>query len=302
LSKTRFYTYGSAIMSMLFWGMSFVWTAIALKDYQPITIITLRLAISIVILFLWLKITGKLKKIKKEHYRLFLISALFNPFLYFLGENYGVMYTSPAISAVMIALIPLGVPIFAFFTLGEKLSKLNVLGLVISFTGVLIMLLNNNLSFETSPIGVLALLFAVLTAIGYAIYLKKLSTMYSPILIIAVQNLLGLIYFLPFFLVLELDDFLSVTPNLELISSILALAVLCSSLAFIGFTIATRELGVSRTNVFANLIPVFTGVFSFLMIGEKLDSQKLLGIFIVVAGLFLSQLRRPVHQGPMNRF
>ena len=289
-------------MSMLFWGMSFVWTAIALKDYHPITIITLRLAISIVILFLWLKITGKLKKIKKEHYRLFLLSALFNPFLYFLGENYGVMYTSPTISAVMIALIPLGVPIFAYFTLGEKLGALNITGLVISFSGVLIMLLNNDLSFETSPIGIFALLFAVLTAIAYAIYLKKLSTMYSPILIIAVQNLLGLIYFLPFFLILELDDFLSVTPNLELIGSILALAVLCSSLAFIGFTIATRELGVSRTNVFANLIPVFTGIFSFLVIGETLDSQKLLGIFIVVAGLFLSQLKRPVHHGPMNRF
>mgnify|MGYP006282239723 CR=1 FL=1 len=302
MSYSRFYTYGSAVMAMLFWGMSFVWTSIALRDYSPVTLIFLRLAISIVVLFLWLRITGKLKRIKKEHYRLFIISALFNPFLYFTGENYGVMYTSPTVSAVIIATIPLFVPIFGFFILGERLSKLNIAGLLISFVGILVMLLNNRFSFDTSPKGVMALMLAVFSAVGYAVYLKKLSGMYSPILIIAVQNLLGLIYFLPIFLFFELDNFLSVTPDFALVSSILALAILCSSLAFIGFTIATRELGVSKTNVFANLIPVFTGVFSFLVIGEKLGSQKILGIVIVVAGLFLSQVRKPGPLGPMNRF
>ncbi|MCB0804673.1 MAG: DMT family transporter [Bacteroidales bacterium] len=301
MSTNRFYTYGSAILSMLFWGMSFVWTAIALEDYQPVTIITLRLAISILILFAWLKLTGKLRRIKREHYKLFIISSLFNPFFYFLGENYGVMYTSPTISAVMIALIPLFVPIFAFFALREKLPALNILGLITSFAGVMVMLLNKQLSFETSPIGIGALMFAVLTAVGYAIYLKKLSGFYSPILIIAVQNLLGFLYFLPIFLIFDWHSFLSVSPDFKLISSIVALAVLCSSLAFIGFTIATRELGVGRTNVFANLIPVFTGIFSYIVIGETLDKQKIIGILIVVTGLFLSQLGKKT-LGPMNRF
>ncbi|MEZ5083690.1 MAG: DMT family transporter [Bacteroidales bacterium] len=292
MKTNNFYIYGSVVMSMLFWGMSFVWTAIVLETYPPITIIFLRLLISTAVLFLWLKIFGKFKKIKKEHYKLFLLSALFNPFFYFIGENYGVKLTSPTISAVIIATIPLVVPVFAWIWLKEKLGILNILGLLVSFVGIMIMLLDDNLSFEANPLGVAALIFAVISAVGFAILLKKLSSHYSPMLIIAVQNLLGLFFFLPIFLGFEFSNFLSIKPDVRVITSLLALAILCSSLAYIGFTLATREIGVSRTNIFANLIPVSTAIFSFLIIGEEINSQKILGIAIVILGLFFSQLKK----------
>lgn len=287
---------------MLFWGMSFVWTAILLKHYEPITIIILRLFISTLVLLLWLKLFKKFQKIKKSDYKLFLISSLLNPFFYFIGENYGVKLTSPTVSAVMIAMIPLFVPILAYFSLKERLSWVNVAGLVVSFGGVLIILLRNDLSFEFSTLGILALLFAVISAVGYTIYLKKLTLTYNPIFIIAVQNMLGFLFFLPLFLTIELDQFLAVKPNTEMIVSLLALAVFCSSLAYVGFTIAMRDIGVSKANVFANLIPVFTGIFSYFVIGEELNSQKVLGIFIVVGGLFVSQIKKYTGPGPLNRY
>jgi drug/metabolite transporter (DMT)-like permease len=48
-------------------------------------------------------------------------------------------------------------------------------------------------------------------------------------------------------------------------------------------------MGISKANVFSNCIPVFTAIFSFLLIGDKLSLQNILGMLIVVAGLFLSQ-------------
>jgi len=276
---------------MLFWGMSFVWTAIVLKYYHPVTIIFLRLIISTGFLFIGIKIFGRIEKIEKKDYKLFLLSALFNPFLYFIGESYGIKLTSPTISAVVIATIPLFTPVIAYFTIREKLTLLNILGLAVSFTGVFIMLVNNRFSFDAPPLGIAFLLFAVATAIGYSVYLKKLSKSYSPFFIIATQNLIGTFFFLPFFVVFELNGFLQVKPNFELISSIIALAVFCSSLAFVAYTIATREIGVSKTNVFTNLIPVFTGIFSYFIISEQLNSQKIMGIVIVVTGLFLSQIK-----------
>ncbi|MBN1819182.1 MAG: DMT family transporter [Prolixibacteraceae bacterium] len=302
MKKSNYYVYGSAIISMLFWGMSFVWTAIALRYYNPVTIIFIRLILSSALMFAWIKLFGVFNKIRREDYGLFLISSLFNPFLYFLGENYGVKFTSPTVSAVIIATIPLVVPVMGYFVLKERLSKLNIVGLAISFMGVLIMILTRGFKLETSLIGLSSLLFAVFSAVGYAVYLKKLTLRYSPVFIIAVQNLLGVLYFLPVFLLLDLGHFLSVRPNFELISSIVALAVLCSSLAFVAFTIATKEIGVSKTNVFANLIPVFTGIFSFIVIGEELNSQKILGILIVVAGLFFSQLKKPLETGQFNKY
>jgi drug/metabolite transporter (DMT)-like permease len=286
---------------MLLWGMSFVWTAVALRYYEPISIIFLRLTISTIFLFTWLKLFGVFEKIQRADLKLFIISALFNPFLYFLGENYGVKLTSPTVSAVIIATIPLFAPILAYYMLREKLSIINVSGMVISFVGVMLMLLTSDFSLEASPLGIAALFFAVFVAVGYSIYLKKLSSRYSPIFIIAVQNLIGLIFFLPVFLIFDFNHFISIRPNFEVISSIVALAVFCSSIAFVAFTIATREIGVSKTNIFANLIPVFTGVFSFFIIGEDLNLQKIIGICLVVGGLFFSQLKYPFNIGYFNR-
>lgn len=285
---------------MLLWGMSFVWTSIVLEYYQPVTVIFLRLIISTLFLFLWVWIFQKKEAVQSKDYKLFLISALLNPFFYFLGENYGVKFTSPTISAVMIATIPLFASVVAYFKLKEKLNWINIVGISISFAGVLIMLLNNNLQFDASPKGIFALMVAVFSAVGYVIYLKILSARYSPFFIIAVQNLIGLIYFLPLFLIFEFDTFIHVKPNLSMIGSLIALAVLCSSFAFVAFTIATREIGVSKSNVFANLIPVFTGVFSFLVIGEELNLQKILGIIIVVGGLFFSQIKKPKQMDSFN--
>jgi len=287
---------------MLLWGMSFVWTAIVLEYYQPVTIIFLRLVISTIFLFSWVRLFQKKETINRKDYKLFFISALFNPFLYFLGENYGIKFTSPTISAVLIATIPLFASIIAYVKLKENFNWINIVGICISFAGILIMLLNKNLQLEASPKGVLALLIAVFSAVSYVVYLKILSTRYSPFFIIAVQNLIGLVYFLPIFLIFDFNQFISVKPDLTVIGSLFALAVLCSSFAFVAFTIATREIGVSKANVFANLIPVFTGVFSFFVIGEELNLQKILGIVIVVGGLFFSQIKKPLQIGDFNRY
>lgn len=288
----KVYVYILAILSMLFWGMSFVWTSIVFQYYPPITTVFLRLVISTALLFAGIKLFGKLEKIDRKDYKLFFLSALFNPFLYFLGESYGLKYSSATISAVVIATIPLFTPVVAFYLLGERLRKMNIVGIAISFIGIIVMLANKNFIISVSPIGIGLLLFAVGSALAYSVYLKKLSKKYSPVFIIAVQNLLGAIYFLPLFLFLDFDEFISVPLNFRLVSSLLALAIFCSSLAFVFFTISTREIGISKTNIFANLIPVFTAVFSYFMLAEYFNAQKIAGMAIVLFGIYLSQINK----------
>lgn len=275
---------------MLFWGLSFVWTAIVLKYYEPFTILFLRLTFSSVLLFLFLWLSSRFQRIAPADYRLFLLSSLFNPFLYFIGETFGIKYTSSTISAVIIATIPVFTPIAAIYALKEKLSALNFAGLIVSFTGILIMLVEKDLNLAASPLGIFLLLFAVASAIAYSVYLKKLTQKYSAITIIAVQNLLGAVYFLPLFLIFGFSSFISVEITAELAGSLVALIIFASSMAFILFTISTREIGISRTNVFSNTIPVFTAIFSFWFLSEEFDAKKIAGIAIVVLGVFLSQI------------
>jgi len=288
----HFGIYPIIILSMIFWGMSFVWSSIVFKYYNPITTIFLRLIISTVLLSLFIYLTGKFEKLKKEDRGLFLLSSLFNPFLYFIGENFGLKNSSPTISAVIIATIPVFTPLVAYLALKERLSWLNIAGIFISFFGIGVMLVNPDLSLNASPIGIMFLLWAVVSAVIYSVFLKKLTVKYSSITIITYQNALGVLYFLPLFLIFDYQHFITVTPNRELISSLLQLSIFASSLAFIFFTMTVKELGVSRTNVFSNLIPVFTAIFSAIFISEIFTGTKIAGMAVVIIGVMISQLKK----------
>ena len=46
-----------------------------------------------------------------------------------------------------------------------------------------------------------------------------------------------------------------------------------------------------KANVFTNSIPLFTAFFSFLLFGDMLTVQNLIGMVIVISGLYMSQIR-----------
>ena len=230
---------------------------------------------------------------------MFLIASLFNPFLYFIGENFGLRYTSPSISAVVIATIPLLTPVAAYFIIKERITWLNIAGIILSFTGVLLMLINRDMTFSASPAGVGLLFFAVTSAVIYTPFLKKLTQRYKPVSIIAWQNLLGALYFLPLFLVLDLKEFLSIKPDWKTISALIQLSLFASTLAYVLFTYGVKKIGVSRTNVFTNLIPIFTAVFSYFILSEHFNLNKILGILIVIAGVMLTQIQHLRKKDPV---
>ena len=237
-------------------------------------------------------LTGRFQKIRKEHTLLILVSALFNPFFYFIGENFGLKYSTATISSVIIATIPLVTPLAAWVMIKEKVSWVNIAGILISFSGILIMVLKPDLSLAAEPRGILMLFFAVFSAVIYSILLRRLTQHYRAVSIVAWQNLIGAGMFLPLFLIMDLHDFLEVVPSGKLITALLSLAILASSMAFILFTISIKHLGVNRANVYGNLIPVFTAVASYYILQESFTSRKISGIILVITGVVITQIKR----------
>jgi len=284
--------YVYALAAMLFWGMSFVWSSILLRFYQPVTIIFIRLILSTLFLFSIILIFKKRERMLRKDIRWFLLSALFNPFLYFLGENYGLKFSTSTVTAVIIATIPIFSPVAGYLAYREKLRWFNLAGIALSFIGISLMLLSGDMEMEVSGIGIACLAGAVFSALMYSILLKRLSENYSPLFIIAIQNLIGIFLFLPLFLIFESDQFLSVVPTREIITSFLLLAILASSLSFVFFAQTVKVLGISKANIFSNLIPVFTAIFSYLLIDERFTWQKILGMAVVIGGVYISELNR----------
>ena len=281
----------AGIVAMVLWGMSFIWSTQAYQSLNPTTTILLRLVVATVFFTTILFVFRLNEKVTKEHLGLFALAAMFEPFLYFIFEGYGLKNTSPIIGSAIIALIPLVTPIAARIFLKERLSPMNIVGFIVSFVGVIVLLLNKDLEFTASPKGILFLSGAVLVAVGYSIALIKLTKLYKPLTITWMQNIIGMIYFIPLAIIME--RFLpSAFANVHAyIVPILCLGVFCSAIAYALWAFAFSKLGASRANVYSNLIPVFTAIFSYLLAIEALTVNKIVGIVVVVAGLILSQLK-----------
>jgi drug/metabolite transporter (DMT)-like permease len=290
MSKSRAGVYFLVILAMIFWGFSFVTFKIANESFRPITIVCFRLFVSIFFLFGFAWSFKRLNKIKKKDQKWFLLMALVEPFFYFLGEAYGLTMVTATIGAVIISTIPLIVPFGAYYLYKEKLSPMNYLGLFISFGGVLLVVLNKSGGLAANPLGILLMFVAVLSAVSYTLVVKRLADDYTPITITAYQSFYGLLMFIPLFLIFEVPhlDFSQVsTPSLL---AVVYLGVFGSGICFIFMTIGIRELGAAKSNIFANLIPVVTAILSFFLLKEAMPLLKILGIFIVILGLLLSQI------------
>jgi len=290
MSKSKSGVYIAVILAMVFWGFTFVAFKFANVSFRPITIVTFRLAVSIFFLFGFAFLFKRLNKIKRKDQKLFLLLAIAEPFFYFMGEAYGLTRVTATVGAVIISTIPLIVPFAAYYLFREKLTPMNYLGLLISFGGVLLVVLTKSGGLAADWKGILLMFVAVISAVSYTMVVKMLTDDYTPITITAYQSLYGLLMFIPLFLFMEIPhlDFGQVTSNSLLAVSYLG--VFGSGICFILITIGIRELGAAKANIFGNLIPVVTAIVSFFLLKESMPLMKILGIFIVILGLFLSQI------------
>ena len=287
----KFLVYPVIIFSMIFWSLSYIWYKQVYQYFEPITTIFFRLVISTLFLVIITLLTGKLQKVQKGDLKIFILASVFQPLMYFFGESYGMKYLSSTVGSVLIGTIPIFTAIFGYLYFREKLSRINIGGIIISFAGVLLVILENDLSFRISVKGLFFMILAIFSAIAYSVMVIRLSEKYNAYTIVTVQNFIGIFLFLPLFLIFDLDNFLAVPLNISVLEPLIKLAVFASSMAFVFFTYGIRNLGITKANMFSNIIPVFTAVFAWLILGDLITQRQMAGILIVIAGLFLSQIK-----------
>lgn len=275
---------------MIFWAFSFIWFKEANKNLSPFTIVFIRLFFAVVLMSLFLVLTKSFVKISKPDRKLFLMLAFFEPFIYFIGESYGLTYVSATVCSVLISTIPVFATIGAWILFRERLRKINYAGIIVSFIGVLVFILNSDGTISFNLKGLALIMLAVFSAVGYNLTLSRLVGNYSPVFIVFVQNVIGVILFCPLFLIIDFHNFISTELTMKMFVPVIELSLFASCGAFILFAWSVNKMGITRANVFTNSIPVFTALFSFIILGEKLTFQNMAGMLIVITGIIMSQM------------
>ncbi len=162
---------------------------------------------------------------------------------------------------------------------------------------MLVFLINRDGTLSFNMKGLALLTLAVFSAVGYNLTLSRLVGTYSPVMIVTVQNMIGAILFLPVFLITDFRFFITTPFTFSSFVPIIELAVFASCGAFILFAFSVRNMGITKANVFTNFIPVFTAIFSFMILGDKLTVQNIAGMLIVISGIYMSQINGRAKKG-----
>ena len=301
----RLIPYLAVITAMLIWAGAGIAVKEALIVFSPLTLIVLRFTLAVLIMlavglsFRRNEILG-LQLVAKRDIPLFLLGGLFQPFLYFIFETYTYQsFASPTIAEAMLSTQPVFAPIFAFVLLRERVTRNNILGIILSTIGMLLLLLVGSDDFSLgSPWGILLAIVTVSMSVSYSVILRRIPTRYSSLSIVFyVQSFSLILFYVVWMLMGEASAFMNnSTPLLhhstQLLHSgiaVLYLAIFASVTAFVLFCYTVRKIGVTRANVFNNVRPVFTAILMWLIFDEVLPIWKLIGIVIIIIGLFISQ-------------
>ena len=288
---------------MLIWAGAGIAVKEALLVYPPLTLIVLRFTLAVFLMlvigliFRRNEILG-LQCIAKRDIPLFILGGLFQPFLYFIFETYTYQsFDSPTIAEALLSTQPVLAPIFAFVLLREHITRNNIIGIVLSTIGMLMLLLMGAENFTLGdPWGILLAFLTVSMSVSYSVVLRRIPSRYSPLSIVFYVQSISLILFYILWgtthlspLTSQLSTFNAQLSTLNSLLAVLYLAVLASVAAFILFCYTVRKIGVTRANVFNNIRPVFTAILMWLMFDERLPVWKMIGIIVIIIGLFISQ-------------
>jgi drug/metabolite transporter (DMT)-like permease len=304
--------YIAIICAMLIWAGAGIAVKQALVVFSPLTLIVMRFTLAVILMlsvgliFRGNTIVG-LQRVEKQDIPLFLLGGILQPFLYFIFETYTYQsFASPTIAEAMLSTQPIMAPIMAWLLLREQVTKYNIIGILISTAGMLLLLLTGGEQFAIgNHWGILLAIITVSCSVGYSVILRRIPERYSPLTIVFYVQTISLVLFYILWggdMLLNTTQYSSILLNstqssstlLPSILAVLYLAILASVTAFILFCYTVRYIGVTRANIFNNIRPVFTALLMLAFFHEHLPIMKWIGIVVIIIGLFICQKQRKI--------
>lgn len=284
-----FIGFASLIFAMFVWASSFIALKSAMVDLGEYTVIFIRMFVASLCFVFFIK--GFLKyNFTKKDIQLILLLGFFEPCLYFIFEAKALMYTSASQAGMITSIMPLLTALAAGYFLKEIISKQLLFGSVVAMIGVIWLSIQAN-STHSAPnpaLGNFLEVCAMACATGYTLVARYLSDKFSALFITAIQAFVGVIFFFPFF-IYELNTKV-MTFSFEAVSWAIYLGVVVTLLGYGLFNFSLTKIEASKAAMFINLIPIFTLVLAYIVLGEKLTKTELVASATILFGVLISQL------------
>ncbi len=275
-----------AVLTITIWSSTFILSKIILETLTPLQVLVIRYGLAVFFLSIMYPKFKKPTSIKEELIFIGIAGALVG---YFVFENSALQMTYSSNVSLIVATIPLMTGVLSMVIFKTKFFTVrNILGFIIAYGGVALIIINGSKLEGVEPAGdFLAFGAAVMFAV-YSVIMEKLEEEYHLIQKTRKVFMYGFIILLLMAL-FSGQSFEGFKLSLPLGASLVYLGLVASSLAFIMWNNAIKQLGPIRTNLYIYLIPVITTIFAYFILEEKITLLTVLGTVAILAGLYLSE-------------
>ncbi len=292
MQRRNIAAYLEITFAVIAWGASFIATKLALRDLAPITVVWLRSAFAVLIL-------GVIAVVRKEFFLPRKVDLLYLGLLGFLGITFhqwlqatGLETVQASTTAWIVATSPVFIAILSWLFLREKLTWLQISGILLAMVGVLLVVSKGDLgALFSGHFGTPGDILILISAPNWAVVsilssrgLKKYPATQMVLFVMAIGWLFTSILFLGGGNMMDIRHLTT--------SSLLGvgfLGIFCSGLAYIAWYDGLKALPAAQVGAFLYLEPLVAVLVAWAILGEALIPIALLGGVVILVGVRLVQ-------------
>ncbi len=280
-------SYWKPLVAVVFWGASFIATKQALEELKPLVIILIRQLLGI----------GLLASIAVQQKRSFAVNIKDHKWIVVLSciasfhlwiQVTGLQFTSASNTGWIIGITPVFMVLLANIFFKEKISAIQIVGIMIAFGGLLLLVSKG----DFSSIGIISNkgdLLVLLSSFTWAVYSligKKITINYPPIMTILFLFIMMSIIIGPF--TINRENFSGII-NLTLTGwiSVLFLGIFCSGIAYVLWAQALSEMPATKVGAFLYLEPFVTVFAAWVILTEQISLLTFVSGLIILGGVIL---------------
>lgn len=292
MTKTKFLPYLLLVIAPLLWAGNFLTGRIMHGAIPPFTFSFYRWILVVLVLFPFIakELFAKWPVIRNQ-IGLYIVLAFTGVACYTSFVYWSLNYT-PVINASLInAMVPATIMLTAFVFFRNPISWRQVVGIIVSIIGVLLIILDGRLNMIMHmgiDRGEWIMIVAVVAWSFYSILLKSLSKEVTPFLVLFVNGVIGIVFLiLPFlYEVIIQHEYMRVSTNSVI--GLLYTVVFASVASYSCWSVGIKEIGAARGGHFYNLLPVFGAILGVLFLHEVFHWYHIVGIILVFFGIFFA--------------
>ena len=300
--KTHTLSLLAALTSAVIFGMSFMFSKLALEVAAPTVLLAFRFTVAVAAMSLVILVNALVGKLRgrplfafslrgKPVYKLVLLGVV-QPVAYFIFENYGILYTSSAVAGTIIAAVPVCCILMDVLVLHERVTLKQVLCALGAIGGVALISVGGAMM-----VSALGMLFLVLTMLSDTLYYgisHNAAKRFTPFEMTYVMFIVGMVVFIPVGLIYVggLHSPLITGPMHDggFWVAVLYLGLLSSVLAYGLLNFANSHLSVSETSLFSNVTTVVSVLAGVVLLKEPFSVWQMLGVAVILVCVFVANV------------